>query len=63
MLQSQAASPTAQRPKKLVAKKAGIAEGTVSNWRNLWYSYGIFVKEKNRYKKIISLKEIGVEIP
>ncbi len=41
-----------------IAKKIGIAGGTISNWWNLWYSYGLLLKEKNRYKKLISLKEI-----
>jgi DNA invertase Pin-like site-specific DNA recombinase len=44
-----------------IASKVGISVGTVSNLWNLWYSYGILLKRKNRYIKIISLKELGIE--
>lgn len=48
-----------------IASKAKVATGTVSNWWNLWYSYGILTKRgkgKGRYKKIISLKDLGIPI-
>ena len=48
-----------------IASEAKVATGTVSNWWNLWYSYGILIKEgkgKGRYKKIISLKDLGIPI-
>ena len=45
-----------------IASRIKVAGGTVSNWWNIWHSYGILIKEKNRYKKIISLKEIGISI-
>lgn len=45
-----------------IAKKAGVAGGTVSNWWKLWYSYGILGKDKNRYTKITSLKELGIPV-
>jgi len=48
-----------------IASEAKVATGTVSNWWNLWYSHGILTKEekrKRRYKKIISLKDLGIPI-
>lgn len=45
-----------------IAKKVGIAGGTVSNWWNKWFAQGIVTKDGNKYCKIISLKEIGIEI-
>jgi len=46
-----------------ISKKVGIATGSVSNWWNLWYSNGILIKDGVKYLKIMSLKEIGIEIP
>lgn len=45
-----------------IAKSVGVGIGTISRWWNLWYSYGILIKENNRYQKIISLKELGIDI-
>jgi len=49
-----------------IANEAKVATGTVSNWWNIWYSYGILTKEEEkrngRYKKIISLKDLGIPI-
>ncbi|MBN8585867.1 MAG: hypothetical protein J0M37_12305 [Ignavibacteria bacterium] len=46
-----------------ISKKTGVAGGTISNWWNLWYSYGILTKgQDNRYNKIISLKELGINV-
>lgn len=45
-----------------IAKKTGVATGTISNWWNTWYSYGIVDKEGNRYKKIISLKDLNISV-
>jgi len=46
----------------VIAKKVGVAGGTISNWWNIWYSYGILIKKGSRYCKIISLKELGLPI-
>lgn len=43
-----------------VSKKASIATGTVSNWWNNWFAFGILTKEGTRYKHIISLKDLGL---
>jgi len=46
----------------LISKKIGVASGTISNWWNLWFSYGILSKDGTRYSKIMSLKELGFDI-
>lgn len=47
---------------KEISKKAGVATGTVSAWWNTWLANGIVSKEISRYKKIVSLKDIGLLI-
>lgn len=45
-----------------IKKVVGVSDATVSNWWNIWYSFGILEKEGRKYKKIISLKDIGIDI-
>lgn len=45
-----------------IKKVVGVSDSTVSNWWNIWYSFGILEKEGRKYKKIISLKDIGIDI-
>lgn len=47
-------------PRRQIEKAAKVAGGTISNWWNIWYSYGILIKEGKKYKKIIPLKELGM---
>lgn len=42
----------------IIAKKVGVAGGTISNWWNIWYSYGILTKDGTKYTKIISVKDL-----
>ena len=42
---------------------ANIGLGTLSRWWNDWHSQGILEKKGKKYQKIISLKELGIEIP
>jgi len=49
-------------PRTDIEKIANIAGGTISNWWNSWYSYGILIKEGSRYKKIIPLNDLGIEV-
>ncbi len=37
-----------------------VGQGTISRWWNEWYSLGILERIGARYKKIISLKELGM---
>lgn len=45
---------------QVIAKEANVAGGTVSNWWNSWYAYGLLTKENNRYVRLVSLEEIGL---
>lgn len=45
-----------------ISKKAGVATGTISNWWNIWLANGVLTKEGLKYKKIISLKDMGLSI-
>lgn len=47
---------------KDIQKKIKIATGTVHAWWNLWLAQGIITKEGTKYRKLISLKELGIEI-
>lgn len=46
----------------IIAEKTKVAGGTISNWWNLWYSNGILEKDERKYRKIISLRELGIDI-
>lgn len=39
-----------------IEKKTNIDKSTISQWWNIWHSFGILEKEGRKYKKIISLK-------
>jgi hypothetical protein len=45
-----------------ISKKAGVATDTISNWWNNWLANGVLTKENSKYKKIISLKDIGLSV-
>lgn len=45
---------------KEVQSKINISSGKISLLWNLWYSNGLLEKEGQKFKKIISLKEIGL---
>jgi len=51
-----------ENSQSIIAKRANIATGTLSNWWNIWHSYGIVDKEDNKYKKIISLKDLRISL-
>jgi hypothetical protein len=45
---------------KEIRAKAKIAAGKISKLWNTWYANGILEKEGQKYRKIISLKEIDL---
>lgn len=45
---------------KEIRKKVKIAAGTISKLWNIWHANGILEKGGQKYKKLISLKEIGL---
>lgn len=45
-----------------IEKATGISKSVVSKWWISWFSQGILVKEGEKYKKIVSLKDLGVEL-
>jgi len=47
---------------KEIKSKINIATGTIHRWWNNWLVQGIITKEGSKYKKIISLKELGTII-
>lgn len=42
-----------------ISKMAGVAGGTISNWWQSWYNFGILEKKGRQYIKIVSLKDIS----
>jgi len=44
-------------------KESGAAAGTISGWWMEWYSKGILEKVRGKYKKIISLEDLGIKVP
>jgi transposase len=47
---------------KEVQAKVKIATGTIHKWWNDWLAQGILEKKGQKYQKIISLKQITIEI-
>ncbi len=43
-----------------IRTKTGISFGAISKWWNEWYSYGVLEKNNEKYKKLISLQELGL---
>ena len=48
---------------KEVQARIKVATGTVHKWWNQWLASGIITKDGVKYSKIVSLKELGIEIP
>ena len=47
-----------------IIKETGCSAGAISSWWIDWYSKGLLEKgEGGRYRKIISLGEIGIAVP
>ncbi|MDP2673008.1 MAG: hypothetical protein Q8O84_04310, partial [Nanoarchaeota archaeon] len=47
-----------------IIKETGCSAGAISSWWIDWYSKGLLEKiEGGRYKRIISLGEIGINVP
>jgi len=46
---------------KEISERAGVATGTISSWWTSWHCYGIVHKVKNKYVKIASIKELGLQ--
>lgn len=46
---------------KEVQAKLKVATGTIHKWWNDWLAKGILEKKGQKYQKIISLKELGIE--
>lgn len=43
--------------------ETGASAGAISSWWNDWFSKGLLVKESTKYKKIFSLKDLGIPLP
>lgn len=46
--------------RRAITKALKMSSATLTEWWKQWYSYGILTREKRKYKRIISLKELGV---
>ena len=45
-----------------ITKTLGISSVTLTEWWTQWYSYGILTREKRKYKRIVSLRELGIKL-
>ncbi len=45
-----------------ISSKTKVATGTISNWWNKWEANGILGKSGGRYKHIVSLKNLDLNI-
>jgi transposase len=55
-----------ERSRYDIAKEIGIPDSTVRNWWESWYNLGILEpsgKRKGRPQKIMSLEDMGIEVP
>ncbi|MGC1120511.1 MAG: helix-turn-helix domain-containing protein [Candidatus Methanofastidiosia archaeon] len=52
-----------QNSRREIAENLKISSATLTKWWKLWYSYGILIVEKKKYKRIVSLRELGIEVP
>jgi DNA-binding transcriptional ArsR family regulator len=46
-----------------IAENLKISSATLTKWWKSWYSYGILTVEKKKYKRIVSLRELGIRVP
>jgi len=44
-----------------ISKKAKVATGTISNWWNKWLAEGILYRERGKYIRIVSIKDMVFE--
>lgn len=51
-----------KNPREYIQKISGAAAGTISGWWNQWFSQGLLLKDGQKYKKIISLEELGISV-
>jgi hypothetical protein len=47
---------------KQIHESSGVATGTISSWWNIWFTYGLLLKDGQRYVHVISLEDIGISI-
>ena len=46
-----------------IIKDTGCSAGAISGWWIDWYSKGLLEKVEGRYRKIVSLEEVGINVP
>ena len=46
-----------------IISTTGVSAGAISGWWNDWLSKGILEKDGSKYKKIFSLKDLGISVP
>jgi len=49
--------------REMIMKKTKAGAGTISGWWMEWFAKGLLEKEGSKYKKIISLEELGINTP
>ena len=46
-----------------LASACGVDRGAILRWWTDWFTAGIVVKEGDAYRKLFSLKELGIKLP
>jgi len=46
-----------------ITVETGASGGAISSWWNEWFSKGLLKKEGAKYKRILSLKDLGMSLP
>jgi hypothetical protein len=48
---------------RALAAKCGVDRNTLFRWWNDWFTAGIITKDGDTYKRLFSLKELGIKLP
>jgi hypothetical protein len=46
-----------------IIESSHVAAGTISEWWMNWFSKGLLEKDGKKYRKIISLGDVGISVP
>lgn len=49
-------------PRSEIIRTLGVGSATVTGWWKMWYAHGILIREGRRYKRIVSLKDLGIAL-